>query len=308
MKSEFSDDTLLARWLSGELSETEEQELRQHPDFKLYERIASTATSTAIPNYNEEKQLDVLHQYKQSVSRRKRIALIPAWSYALAAAIALFLLAGYFLFPTSKQHQVNTQIGEKKEFLLPDGSKIMLNAVSQISYDEVDWMSNRSISLDGEAYFEVEKGNTFSVLTPLGTVNVLGTKFNIRSRADHFTVSCFEGKVEVQAVGQQLYLTANETALLRKTQQLEKSTDVLVPTPDWLKGKTRYNAPLNEVLAELEQYYAIQVINKSNQNPVINGGFPHDDLAFALKSIIGPINGLNYTIENNGSIIQIFNE
>jgi len=50
--------------------------------------------------------------------------------------------------------------------------------------------------LFGKAYFDVDKGKTFTVKTDLGTVQVLGTRFDVESRDSIFKVVCYEGSVK----------------------------------------------------------------------------------------------------------------
>ena len=57
--------------------------------------------------------------------------------------------------------------------------------------------TKRDLTLEGEAYFKVQKGQTFSVNTTDGVVKVLGTHFNVKQRNNYFEVNCYEGLVSV---------------------------------------------------------------------------------------------------------------
>jgi len=63
---------------------------------------------------------------------------------------------------------------------------VVLNSKSTISFNKTDWKNNRQLTLDGEAYFKVEKGSTFTVNTNNGSVTVLGTQFNVNSTRRFF--------------------------------------------------------------------------------------------------------------------------
>ena len=69
------------------------------------------------------------------------------------------------------------QKGEIKTITMPDKSVITLNADSRLSFVEGNWMNNRSVSLEGEAFFDVKKGTKFEVNSEVGKVTVLGYQF-----------------------------------------------------------------------------------------------------------------------------------
>lgn len=78
---------------------------------------------------------------------------------------------------------VSTAYGEKKEVILADGSTIILNSLSSISYPEDMSGKTRNVTLHGEAYFDVAKNpnKAFIVQAEGVEVKVLGTKFNINA-------------------------------------------------------------------------------------------------------------------------------
>ena len=81
---------------------------------------------------------------------------------------------------------------------LPDGSIVKLNKNSSITFDSFD--QERTVSLSGEAFFDViESEKPFTVTTEIGSVSVLGTEFNVKSKGDEFDVEVQSGEVEVKA-------------------------------------------------------------------------------------------------------------
>ena len=67
MANEFSDDTLLARWLSGELSEAERQEVESRPDFADFQRIAAAGSRLRVPNYDAAAELTRLQRRQEDL-------------------------------------------------------------------------------------------------------------------------------------------------------------------------------------------------------------------------------------------------
>ena len=66
-----------------------------------------------------------------------------------------------------------------------------------LKYASNKWDKKRRVRLEGEAFFKVAKGSTFTVDTKTGSVKVLGTQFNVKNRIGFFEVVCYEGLVGV---------------------------------------------------------------------------------------------------------------
>ncbi|WP_158275324.1 FecR family protein [Pedobacter sp. HMWF019] len=97
---------------------------------------------------------------------------------------------------------IETPKGGQYLLYLPDGSKVWLNAASKLKYPaSFSGQRNRSVELDGEAYFEVakDKQHPFMVKTGRQQVEVLGTHFNINAYKDEVSVktTLLEGSVRV---------------------------------------------------------------------------------------------------------------
>jgi len=141
----------------------------------------------------ETKLIAISNQQKPKRTKRKFITI--------AATIALLITIGIwqYLVPTNDLVQLSTNFGEVKTHLLPDGSKVILNANSTLTFKE-HWASNtsREVQLKGEAFFEIIKRSDkerFIVQTDKGIIQVLGTSFNVKQRATAFEVALLEGIV-----------------------------------------------------------------------------------------------------------------
>ncbi|HTI11803.1 MAG TPA: FecR domain-containing protein [Puia sp.] len=113
------------------------------------------------------------------------------WRRWLAAAVLIPLVAisiWYLVHPSPKMELVEkyNQKGIRSIIILPDGSKIWLNADSRLKYPAAFQASLREVYLEGEAFFEIAKNpqRPFIVHLPKGKVNVLGTSFDIRAYED----------------------------------------------------------------------------------------------------------------------------
>ncbi|NGM61232.1 FecR family protein [Sphingobacterium sp. SGG-5] len=87
--------------------------------------------------------------------------------------------------------------GGEFQFVLPDGTKVWMNAHSKLSFSDFDQQSERRVALQGEAYFEVAKNKSkpFYVDTKDAQVRVLGTHFNVRAYENQTRTTLLEGSV-----------------------------------------------------------------------------------------------------------------
>ena len=197
---------------------------------------------------------------------------------------------------------MNALAAQKVNITLPDQSEVLLNAGSTISYYKRQWDTNRSLDLKGEAYFTVEKGSTFMVNTPKGTVTVVGTEFNVSQREDYFEVQCFEGIVDVVSDTIERRLTAGHTYRIHADTFSEGTTEY--SKPEWTSNVSRFeNMPISDVFEELERQFDINVeFNKIDSDRLFTGGFAHSNLENALEAITTPMN-LNFTITTSNRVV-----
>ncbi len=101
------------------------------------------------------------------------------WKWIAAAAVILLVFGtGFLLMPQT----TTAPYGEIISHRLPDDSTVELNSGSSIEYNRLFTYINRSVQLNGEAFFSVENGDhPFTVNAGNSTIEVTGTEFNIRS-------------------------------------------------------------------------------------------------------------------------------
>lgn len=277
---------LLARWLGGRLSPEEQAAFEKTSAYSDFQDIVRGMDRFKKPAFDPAMIKEPLLAKVEANAGTKVIRIKP-WHYA-AAAILLVLVSLGILF--SEKHYA-TGTGEQLAIRLPDGSRVQLNAASQLKHRRFFWDSDRTLTLvEGEGYFEVEHGGQFRVNTPQGTVRVLGTRFNIRSRNEQFELVCYEGSVEF---AQRMRLSAGE-ALHREKGGFVKER-LLDPAPSWIGGISEFrNVPLADVLRELQFQYGLEFdTGEVDTSARFSGSFIHDDLPTALKSVLLPM-GIGY--------------
>lgn len=126
------------------------------------------------------------------------------WMGIAVAAAALVGAVIWLYRPGSKQPVLTaytTAKGEVKHLLLPDGSRITLNANTTLQYDSAGWQTNnREVWINGEAFFNVapDAAGRFTVHAGNATqVEVLGTRFNVIATSQQTQVVLNSGKVKV---------------------------------------------------------------------------------------------------------------
>jgi transmembrane sensor len=165
-----------------------------------------------------------------------------------------------------RYNTITTPRGRQYTLLLPDGSKVWLNAASQITYPTAFANNERTVTISGEAYFEIakDKTKTFRVnVDNRSVVKVTGTHFNINSYGDEGTISTtlLEGSVTVSAGTHQLHLQPNQQAIQFSLDSLAVNTDAdIAQVTAWKNGLFNFNhAGLHTVMQQLSRWYDIDV-------------------------------------------------
>lgn len=240
----------------------------------------------------------------------KSIKLWPLLA-GLAAAVALFFI-GTTVFRTDTPEiaaapvEISTDTGEFEQVTLPDGSQVSLNARSTLQYNE-PW--NRTLTLEGEAFFEVTEGSTFTVNTAGGTVAVLGTSFNVFARKKALVVACKTGKVQVEVAAKDYtqIITPGETVSSKKdTLKLLTIAPQLIGK--WQTGEFYFeDRPVTEVLAEIQRQYQVTIRADSLEDKLFSGYFINSaGLDMALAMVCEPLN-LSYNIVDGKDVVVTSN-
>lgn len=161
--------------------------------------------------------------------------------------------------PSDAVTLVTTNRGERSTVTLADGSTVTLNVASEIQIPH-DYLSNRTIELTGEAYFNVNSSAARPFTVKTGDVNtvVLGTRFAVRSYPDQeMRVAVQTGKVSVAGV----VLDANSAAHIYSPDSMSvvRNTDVTQYT-GFISGSLYIsNTPLKNAVNELSRWYNIDI-------------------------------------------------
>ena len=180
---------------------------------------------------------------------------------SMAASVAL-LVGMFFFINNDTTFTITADHGHKEKVNLPDGSLAILNSGSSLQYDKGKFNKSRALVLDGEAFFQVQKGSAFSVVTEKGKVTVLGTSFNVCDREGMYRVSCETGKVKVEHGSSTQFLTRGLKTESEHNVLIEPDACDAEAINDWFEKDLYHfeNIALKEVFLELERQFNVKLI------------------------------------------------
>lgn len=284
----------------------------RYTDTELEQLLNRLVASTRTPR----GRFAAANSYKLLEKRLpgKRSFPLVRWIGAAAAMVAL-CVAGWFVADyaqTDSLQTIYTQ-AEVRTISLPDGTEVTLNHFSSLTYPKRFQQQERTVSLCGEAYFEVRKDtkHPFVVQTDAVDIRVLGTQFNVKAYANipEIKTTLFEGSVAVSDKNQseRIVLRPNESAIYNKVE----GSLTLVPSSNvsndiaWQNGMLIFNnLPLIEIAHQLSNTFGIpiRIADKALQEYRITARFEQKDGLIPILRLLQHAKSFNY-IEKNKEII-----
>lgn len=225
---------------------------------------------------------------------------------------------------------ITTPRGGKFRIVLPDGSKVWLNAASSLTYPTSFRENARKVELKGEAYFEIahasdahRKAMPFQVVTVGQIVEVLGTHFNINSYSDENSVktTLIEGKVKVtkthaeklepkvaQASGAALVLQPGQQAQLDLNSRARLNLVAKVDLEEavaWKNGQFQFkDTDLPTIMRQISRWYDVEVDFQGKIPETKFRGKISRDVPLSQFFQILQLSGVNFKIEGRKIIVK----
>lgn len=274
----FDMDEIIAKRLTGEISEAEnawlEQWLAQSAvNRRYFEQMQGLWQRSGSGQYTLSRPIDVeaaLAKTKANIRAQKTAKSTPmrAWWLAAAAAVVLLLSAVWFLNQPA-QTIIMAAAEQPLRDTLSDGSMIALNEHASVSatFDR----KTRRVKMQGEVYFDVAPNaeKPFVIDVRQVEVTVIGTRFNVDNYSDSnkIIVSVESGKVKVKSGNETVFLTMGEQASIDCQSGI--ITRSVLPSGGNVKGwlDRRFvfdDVPLAEVLPIISNAYGVSI---ELQNP-----------------------------------------
>jgi ferric-dicitrate binding protein FerR (iron transport regulator) len=274
------DYSIINKYLAGEASEAEVKELfswiesspENREEFIQYKKIW-VLTSRAETHQDISWNPELVNSAKSGQLRH----LVTYTKYA--AAVVIFLSLGMLLqyFAGQKTSTVytylaDTQIevpkGQMSSVILPDGTKVQLNSGSKLVYASGFNSGERTVNLEGEAFFNVakDKKHSFIIKTKSLDFKVYGTSFNVQAYPEDSEINTTLVEGSLGVVGK----TGNEMARLVPGENAnfkEESKELVVTNVDlelytsWKDGMVTFrNEKLKDIARKIERWYNVQIV------------------------------------------------
>lgn len=279
--------------------------------------------------YSEQKKLwnlFSLQQKMQAIDEKRAFQTVSSklftpkinWWFRIQRVAAILLIpvlviSGAYFFSQKKHSEqyscvyntAETPLGMRSSLILPDGTKVWLNAGSKLTYPVLFSDKYRTVKLIGEAYFEVKKDKNWPFVVTADNMNIIvaGTTFNCNAYPENNQIQTVlvEGQVTVGNVSatSTKVMEPGELAIFRKnTQQITKSKVDLEKYIAWKSGKLLFREDkMNLVVEKLQRWYNVdfEIMDKEISDYIYTATFVDESLDQVLKmlSISAPI---RYTV------------
>jgi len=313
-RADDNEQNLFKRWL--EASEMHAESFRQ---FKKVYGLTSVNIANKQKNWEaivqKVKEDKAVSEYIELPEKQLKTINFQMRSFLRYAAMLLIILGVSFfvknIFFDSQQLTVyGKDLKADKAYLLADGSKVYLNANSEISFSKKFGKNNRNISLKGEAFFEVKRNEKipFNITTYKTSIQVLGTSFNVYSDSTEKVkvsvvtgvVSFYTGKIE-----NGLKLLAGEQGSYNPgLAKIEKDKNIDPNLMAWKTGILYFDeTPVTEAFRLLQKQYSRVFVfeTKAESIPTITTTFDNQSLQAVLEELNLLLKTKNYV--KNDSII-----
>lgn len=200
---------------------------------------------------------------------------------------------------------LTTPRGGQYKIILPDGSKVWLNAASSLKFPTAFTGQERIVELTGEAFFEVTKNKTlpFKVRLPdASIVEVLGTSFNIMTYEDEKEkqTTLIEGSVKLSNNNNEIILRPGEQALVNKQGQISINHPVNTgEITAWKEGNFDFrNATIETIMRQVQRWYDVEVVYRARINHEFNADVSRNEPVTQLLRLLELTNRVHFKIEN----------
>lgn len=295
---------LVNNYLSGNASRKEATLLNRYLDKAWVEK--------QLPPDAEGQGEEVWNKIRLEIATPVRS--IKIWRYAASALLMIAAGAGYkyqfelqdWLDPIPMQ-SVTALKYQVKKITLPDSSVVILNSGTTLTWPQRFRGKHRSISVDGEAFFDVTPQTAPFIITgPHLQVKVLGTSFVVTdsSSIEKPKVSVKTGSVAVTAAMKVQQLRENEELVYENGAiNIYKQTEV---NTGWTSKKLQFNeSALQEVFREIERVYGtrIRTANPAIRDEKFTGAFEETDTVNDILKVIALSYRLTIYKEKDGTIV-----
>lgn len=335
---------LLSKKLTGEASGEElsrlEQLISENPEWQyavqnleslwkketVYDQ--SVSEDAYLLHLNRLAEMNIALDEDAPHSDKPVVRLWRSRRWIWAAAFFVLAVATYTIIGTSKKNsavsniaavqelnEVSTRMGSKTRIQLPDGTVVMLNSGSKLTYGKDYGFQLREVTLTGEGYFDVKKmkEKPFVIHTANINIRVLGTSFNVKAYPEdkHTETSLIHGSIEVTIKNRpdnKIILSPNEKLIVENNTLQEQGrvtarsivptvsinklkydqVDKTLPETQWVENRLVFrDEAFEELAARMERWYDVKIVIEGEQlkQTRMNGSFDKETIDQALEAL-----------------------
>ena len=201
-----------------------------------------------------------------------------------------------------------TPRGGQYQLVLPDGSKVWLNAASAIHYPTAFHGAERRVDITGEAYFEIAKDVQRPFIVMIGSpagekgeVKVLGTAFNINAYEDEpqTRTTLVAGSVQVKKDAASSILKPGEQAQQTSSGQINVISNAdMEETLAWKNGKLSFkHAGIESIMRQAARWYDVDIVIKDKIEDTYTLSAPRNVPLSKLLAVLELNGGVHFTVE-----------
>jgi len=208
-------------------------------------------------------------------------------------------------------NEIATPRGGYYQLMLPDGSKVWLNAASSVRYPMAFTGKERSVEMTGEVYFEIapNASQPFTITNNGITVQVLGTAFNMMAYPDEdaMRTTLVNGLVQVShGNDRQKIQPGQQASWSRNGRGWALSTPDLREILAWKEGEFRFQSlKIDAIMRQIARWYDVEIVFKGPQ-PVneFNGVIPRKKEVTDLLTVLEQTDEVHFTLEGRRIIVE----
>ena len=194
------------------------------------------------------------------------------------------------------------------DMTLADGSRVWLNAGSSVTYPIAFIENERTVSITGEAYFEVasDKTKPFRVTHGNMQVEVLGTHFNVNAYDDekNIKVTLLEGSVRLKINEENQILKPGEQAQVSGTASIIKDVDVEAVMA-WKDGRFKFSGvDIETIMRQAARWYDIDIEYLGKVEGTLSGGVARNVNVSQLFHVLELTDKVRFEIEGRKVIVK----
>ena len=257
-------------------------------------------------------------------TRKPKVLTLPRWTReVLKYAAVILVVAGAGGIYVSRMYDkflltgntITVPAGQHIDVQLPDGTKVCMNALSELHYPTFFIGRERKVQLKGEAFFDVshDRKHPFVVETYACDVEVLGTKFNIEAYPDSETITTtlLEGSVEVESrLSRECIRMVPSQQLSYDIQSGEMKLSTISDSKEPVRWKDNvwvlHQTPFTQVCHRLEQMFNVKIVIMNDKfiGKKFTGEFRFGDSLESILEVIRITTPFTYEREEDTIILK----